>query len=98
MYLLFIIFHLKTSVTGKVAPVYTMKEWWSMKGEEVQLHSFIDLALGGMSRNFHGPSFSPRVKSPVAIEQETEWAQNTAIAKFRASNNCLQVINTFEIT
>jgi len=75
-----------------------MKEWWSKKGEAVQLHSFLDLTLGGMSHNFYGPSFSPRVKSPVAVEQETEWAPNTAIPKFRASYNCLEVINTFEST
>lgn len=91
-------FYLKTPIIGKFAPVYTMIEWWSMKGEAVQLHSFLDLALGGISRNFHGSSFSPKVKSPVAIEQETEWTPNTAIPKFRASNNCLEVINTNEST
>jgi len=75
-----------------------MKVWWRMKGDAVELHSFLDSALGGLSRNFHGPSFSPRVKSPVAIEQETERAPNAAIPKFRASNNCLIVINIYEST
>jgi hypothetical protein len=75
-----------------------MKELWSMKGEAVQFHSFLDLALGGMHRNFYGPSFSPRVNSPVAIEQETEWVPNTAIPKFRYSNNCFEVINASERT
>jgi hypothetical protein len=75
-----------------------MKEWWSMKGDAVEFHSFLNSDLDGKSHNFYGPSFSPRVKSPVAIEQETEWAPNTAIPKFRASNNCLAIINTSENT
>jgi hypothetical protein len=75
-----------------------MKAWWSMKGEVVQLHSFLDSALDGRSRDFYGTSFSPRLKSPVAIEQETEWAADTAIPKFRGSKSCLVAVNTFEST
>jgi hypothetical protein len=69
-----------------------------MKGEAVELHSFLDSALGGINHNFHGPYFSPRMKSQVAIEQKTEWAPNTVTPKFRATNICLVVINTSECT